>query len=41
MTPNQWTPVTVERLSAAVNVAEAALDAAKDRAAHLHDSAQR
>ncbi|KRR16805.1 chemotaxis protein [Bradyrhizobium lablabi] len=38
---NQWTPVTVGRLSAAVNVAEAALDAAKDRAAHLYASARR
>ena len=41
LTSNQWTPVTVGRLSAAVNVAEAALDAAKDRAVHLHDTAQR
>ena len=40
MTSNQWTPVTVGRLSAAVNVAEAALDAAKDRAVHLHDAAR-
>ncbi|QHO72305.1 methyl-accepting chemotaxis protein [Bradyrhizobium sp. CCBAU 051011] len=38
---NQWTPVTVGRLSAAVNVAEAALDAAKDHAAHLYASAWR
>ena len=34
LTANQWTPVTVGRLSAAVSVAEAALDAAKDHAAH-------
>jgi methyl-accepting chemotaxis protein len=38
---NQWTPVTVGRLGAAVAVAEAALDAAKDHAAHLHSAAQR
>jgi methyl-accepting chemotaxis protein len=29
LTANQWSPITVGRLSAAVNVAEAALDAAK------------
>jgi len=40
MTANQWTPVTVGRLSAAVGVAEAALDAAKDHAAFLRSSAQ-
>ena len=33
LTANQWTPVTVGRLAAAVAVAEAALDAAKDHAA--------
>ncbi len=33
MVPNQWTPFTVERLSAAVKVAEAALDAAKEHIA--------
>ncbi len=38
---NQWTPVTVGRLGASVTVAEAALDAAKDRAVHLHSTAQR
>jgi len=38
---NQWTPVTVGRLGAAVGVAEAALDAAKDHAALLHSQAQR
>ncbi|MDI1265413.1 MAG: HAMP domain-containing methyl-accepting chemotaxis protein, partial [bacterium] len=41
MTANQWTPVTVARLSAAVGVAEAALDVAKDHAAALRASAQR
>ena len=41
MTANQWTPVTIARLSTSVTVAEAALDAAKDRAAHLRASAQR
>jgi len=41
MTANQWTPVTVGRLGAAVAVAEAALDAAKDHAAHLRSAAQR
>ena len=41
MTANQWTPVTVGRLGAAVAVAEGALDAAKDHAAHLHSTAQR
>ena len=38
---NQWTPVTVGRLGAAVTVAESALDAAKDHAAHLYASARR
>jgi methyl-accepting chemotaxis protein len=38
---NQWTPVTVGRLGAAVTVAEGALDAAKDQAAHLRFTAQR
>ncbi|MBR1275775.1 methyl-accepting chemotaxis protein [Bradyrhizobium sp. AUGA SZCCT0283] len=41
LTANQWTPVTVGRLGAAVTVAEAALDAAKDHAAHLRSTAQR
>jgi methyl-accepting chemotaxis protein len=41
LTANQWTPVTVGRLGAAVAVAEAALDAAKDHAAHLYSSARR
>jgi methyl-accepting chemotaxis protein len=39
LTANQWSPVTVGRLSAAVGVAEAALDAAKERAGELHSSA--
>ena len=41
LSPNQWTPVTVGRLGAAVTVAEAALDAAKDHAAHLYATARR
>ena len=40
LTANQWTPVTVGRLGAAVTVAEAALDAARDHAAHLHSTAR-
>jgi len=41
MTANQWTPVTVGRLGAAVAVAEGALDAAKDHAVYLRATAQR
>jgi len=41
LTANQWTPVTVGRLSAAVNVAEAALDAAKEHAAGQYSTAMR
>jgi methyl-accepting chemotaxis protein len=41
LSANQWTPVTVGRLGAAVTVAEGALDAAKDHAAHLRFTAQR
>jgi methyl-accepting chemotaxis protein len=41
LTANQWSPITVGRLSAAVGVAEAALDAAKEHAASLRGSAQR
>ena len=41
LTANQWSPITVGRLSAAVGVAEAALDAAKEHAASLRASAQR
>jgi len=33
LTANQWSPITVGRLGAAVNVAEAALDAAKEHTA--------
>ena len=39
LTSNQWSPITVGRLAAAVGVAEAALDAAKERASELHSSA--
>ena len=41
LTANQWSPVTVGRLAAAVSVAEAALDAAKDHAAEQHSAALR
>jgi methyl-accepting chemotaxis protein len=41
LTANQWSPITVGRLSAAVGVAEAALEAAKDRAVDLRGSALR
>ena len=41
LTANQWSPITVGRLSTAVGVAEAALDAAKERAVDLHASALR
>ena len=41
LTANQWSPVTVGRLSAAVTVAETALDAAKEHAVTLHSEAQR
>ncbi len=40
-TANQWSPITVGRLSAAVAVAEAALDTAKAHAAALRGSAER
>src|SRR3954452_1153859 len=40
MTANQWSPITVGRLSGAVNVAEAALDAAKQHALAQHDAAR-
>ena len=40
ITANQWTPLTVGRLSAAVNVAEGALDAAKDHAQAQYASAR-
>jgi methyl-accepting chemotaxis protein len=41
LTANQWSPITVGRMASAVKVAEAALDAAKDRASELHASALR
>jgi methyl-accepting chemotaxis protein len=41
LTANQWSPVTVGRLSSAVAVAEAALDAAKDHTSVLHSAALR
>jgi len=40
LTMNQWTPYTVGRLVAAVKVAEAALDAAKEQSAILYSSAR-
>ena len=39
LTANQWSPITVGRLAAAVNVAEAALDAAKDHTAQQRSAA--
>jgi methyl-accepting chemotaxis protein len=39
LTANQWSPITVGRLSSAVGVAEAALDASKARATELRSSA--
>jgi methyl-accepting chemotaxis protein len=41
LTANQWSPITVGRLGAAVNVAEAALDAAKDHTSVQYSAAQR
>ena len=41
MTANQWSPITVGRLSAAVGVAESALDAAREHSAAQYSSAQR
>jgi methyl-accepting chemotaxis protein len=40
MTANQWTPLTVGRLGAAVTVAEGALDAAKEHSLAQHASAR-
>jgi methyl-accepting chemotaxis protein len=40
MTANQWTPLTVGRLGAAVTVAEAALDAAKEHSLAQYASAR-
>jgi methyl-accepting chemotaxis protein len=41
LTANQWSPITVGRLSSAVGVAETALEAAKVQASDLHASALR
>src|SRR5258708_10381008 len=41
LTANQWTPITVGRLSAAVKVAEAALAAAKHQTPAQHPAALR
>jgi methyl-accepting chemotaxis protein len=41
LTANQWSPITVGRLSSAVAVAEAALEAAKDHTSVLHSAALR
>ena len=41
LTANQWSPVTVGRLGAAVGVAEAALDAAREHTSTQHSAAQR
>src|SRR3984893_11768803 len=41
LTANQWSPVTVTRLSNAVKVAEAALDAAKDHTSNQHSATLR
>ncbi|MBR1122881.1 HAMP domain-containing protein [Bradyrhizobium lablabi] len=40
LTANQWSPITVGRLGAAVNVAEAALDAAKEHSLAQYASAR-
>jgi methyl-accepting chemotaxis protein len=41
LTANQWSPITVGRLGAAVGVAEGALDAARDHSAMQYSSAMR
>ncbi len=41
LTANQWSPLTVARLAAAVGVADAALDAAKEHTAVQHSAALR
>jgi methyl-accepting chemotaxis protein len=41
MTPNQWSPITVGRMAAAVKVAEAGLEAAKEHSAEQHAAALR
>jgi methyl-accepting chemotaxis protein len=40
LTANQWSPLTVGRLAAAVGVADAALDAAKERSLELRSTAR-
>src|SRR5882757_11339276 len=40
LTANQWSPITVGRMASAVNVAEAALDTAKNYAMAQHAAAQ-
>src|SRR3954451_10781243 len=41
LTANSWSPVTVGRLSAAVNVAETALDAAREHTVTQYSAAMR
>jgi hypothetical protein len=41
MSANEWSPYTVGRLAAAVNVADAALESARDHTAFQHDDALR
>lgn len=41
LTANQWSPITVGRMGSAVNVAERALEAAKDHTAVQHSAALR
>jgi methyl-accepting chemotaxis protein len=41
MNANEWSPYTVGRLAAAVNVADAALESARDHTAFQHDDALR
>ncbi len=41
LTANQWSPLTVGRLAAAVGVADAALDAAKEHTSALHSATLR
>ena len=41
LTANQWSPITVGRIAAAVGVAEGALDAARDYTAVQHAAALR
>jgi methyl-accepting chemotaxis protein len=41
MSANQWSPVTVNRMGSAINVAEAALEAAREHSATQYSAAQR